>query len=418
MSVAINTMPDSHPNRRYDLDWLRVLAFGLLMLYHLGMLYVGSWGYHYKSQYLSSSLEYLMLLSSPWRMFLIWFISGFALAAVLQKYLGWKSCLLFGLKRTVVLLLPLLVGLWLIVPPQLYAEMVQNDGLELSYWQFYRAFFDLQHPLFADYQRGVWPHVDVNHLWFLRSLWTFTLLALVLTPLLFLRQLRGWLEGLFGMSLLWQLVLWSGLLLLIRYQFSGDSIRELQGLLFFLLGVLVVQLPVFWQRLSEARHWLGWFCCLNYLLMCGLYFIINQTELPPELMQGRLFALRLSFSIQGVAVTCWLLALAQRYLNRPHRYLSLANRAVFPCYLLHQTLLIVAALWLAPYALGAWLEATLVLLVTVLGSCCFLWVFWQLPWCSALVGLKTGYVFTERQRIVGYALGLLLVSPLAIRLLL
>lgn len=77
-----------------------------------------------------------------------------------------------------------------------------------------------------------------------------------------------------------------------------------------------------------------------------------------------------------------------------------------------------AALWLTPYALGGWLEAGLVLLITVLGSIGFVWFFWQLPWCSALVGLKTGYVFTESQRTMGYALGLLLVSPLAMTLLL
>ena len=30
-------------NRRYDIDALRVLAFGILILYHCGMLYVPGW---------------------------------------------------------------------------------------------------------------------------------------------------------------------------------------------------------------------------------------------------------------------------------------------------------------------------------------------------------------------------------------
>ena len=62
------------PPRRYDLDWLRVLAFGLLIFYHTGMLYSQNWGFHFKSQYLSSNIENIMLLLSPWRMGLIWFI--------------------------------------------------------------------------------------------------------------------------------------------------------------------------------------------------------------------------------------------------------------------------------------------------------------------------------------------------------
>ena len=38
-------------NRLHELDGLRVAVFGLLILYHTGMLYVADWGWHYKSQY-------------------------------------------------------------------------------------------------------------------------------------------------------------------------------------------------------------------------------------------------------------------------------------------------------------------------------------------------------------------------------
>ncbi len=417
MPHAVPGTTTSHPERRYDLDWLRVLAFGLLMLYHLGMLYVASWDYHYKSQYLSSSLEYLMLLSSPWRMLLIWLIAGFALGTVLKRLPGLRAYLQFAGKRTVLLLLPLMVGLWIIVPPQLYAEMVQKDGLSLSYWQFYLAFFELDHPLFANYQRGVWPHVDVNHLWFLRSLWRFTLLAMLLAPLLYLPGLNRLLTRLFTMPIGWFLVWVGALLLLCRYQFSGDSIRDLQGLLFFLLGMALVSVPGFWQQLNACRRPLGWFCLLNYLLLCLLYFQLQQPAQWPDYQQPMRFALRLSFSLQGVAVVAWLLALAQHYLNRPHRYLNIANRAVFPCYLVHQTLLIVAALWLTPHAVGALAEASLILVFTAAACALLVWLGWRLPWCSALIGLNTGYPFSQRQRFCGYLLGALLVSPLALRLL-
>jgi hypothetical protein len=36
--------------RRIDLDWVRISAFGLLILYHVGMLYV-SWPFHIKSEH-------------------------------------------------------------------------------------------------------------------------------------------------------------------------------------------------------------------------------------------------------------------------------------------------------------------------------------------------------------------------------
>ena len=47
--------------RRHDLDWVRVLAFALLVPYHVGMYYV-SWDWHVKSPELVTALEPLMML--------------------------------------------------------------------------------------------------------------------------------------------------------------------------------------------------------------------------------------------------------------------------------------------------------------------------------------------------------------------
>ena len=56
------------PNvRRYDLDWLRIIAFGLLIFYHVGMFYV-TWGWHVKSVYASPAVEPLMEVVAPWRL--------------------------------------------------------------------------------------------------------------------------------------------------------------------------------------------------------------------------------------------------------------------------------------------------------------------------------------------------------------
>lgn len=405
--------------RRYELDWLRVLAFALLIFYHTGMLYVERWGFHYKSQYLSSTLEYLMLASSPWRMLLIWLISGYALGSVLQRVSHWQQYGQLVLKRTVVLLLPLMVGLWFIVPPQLYAEMVQKHGLSLSYWQFYQAFFDLSHPLFNDYRRGVWPHVDVNHLWYLRSLWKFTLVLLLLAPLLYWPPLQRQISRVFALPLGWQLLLYSSLLFISRYWLEGDERRDVQGFGYFLLGALLVGQSSFWQKLASARSWLGWGCFGNYLLLCGLYYFYTQPALLPSALQPLLqIGLLASFVLQAALVVWWLLALAERYLNKPHPYLKLVNRAVFPIYLVHQSLLITAALWLTPLQLGGALEAALVLLFTLVASVVFVGVFWHLPWCAALVGLKTTYAFSSWQQRLGYALGLIIVTPLALTLLL
>src|SRR6267142_290640 len=60
--------------RRIDLDWVRIAAFGLLIFYHVGMLYV-SWGFHIKSAHRLTALEPLMLLLNPWRLSLLFLVS-------------------------------------------------------------------------------------------------------------------------------------------------------------------------------------------------------------------------------------------------------------------------------------------------------------------------------------------------------
>ena len=58
-------LPNAVPDRRHDLDWLRIAAFGLLIFYHVGMFYV-TWGFHVKSSHAStafarpSTLSYLL----------------------------------------------------------------------------------------------------------------------------------------------------------------------------------------------------------------------------------------------------------------------------------------------------------------------------------------------------------------------
>ena len=72
--------------RRHDIDALRALAFGLLILYHWGMLYVGGedWGWHLKSPYLAEWLQLPMLAVNRWRMDLIFLVSGLSVHFLLR----------------------------------------------------------------------------------------------------------------------------------------------------------------------------------------------------------------------------------------------------------------------------------------------------------------------------------------------
>ena len=76
-------LPSVGGDRRYDLDWLRIFAFGVLILYHVGMFYV-TWDWYLKSRYSSAFLEPIMGLTAG-RLALLFFISGAALRLAMDR---------------------------------------------------------------------------------------------------------------------------------------------------------------------------------------------------------------------------------------------------------------------------------------------------------------------------------------------
>jgi len=82
-------------------------------------------------------------------------------------------------------------------------------------------------------------------------------------------------------------------------------------------------------------------------------------------------AARLAADGYAWAMVCALLGFGHRHLNRHWRWLPWAREAVFPWYVLHQTLIIAALAWLGPWRLGGWREPWLVLALTV-GGCALL----------------------------------------------
>ncbi|PHI37281.1 hypothetical protein CBQ28_09735 [Pseudoalteromonas sp. GCY] len=397
-----------HLNRRVELDWLRVIAFTILIFYHTAMLYVPNWGFHYKSAYTSVWLEYLMLLISPWRMLLIWFISGVALRYIFDKQ-GACTAMLF---RTPLLLLPLLFGIWLVVPVQLYAEMQQNAGLTLGYLDFYKQFIDFNSPLFSQYQRGIWPHVDVNHLWYLRELWRFTLLLAVLhivfnsklqVRIRYFITLRG---STYALSVLaFAILLWAQLAL------EGDSKRELHGFVFLLAGYLLAKHNQFWDWLARQGKVLLWICAVNTMIILLLYhfYWLQQDTLTTFITWCGSFVLVL----QRVCAVLLILVLAARYLNRPHPLLTGLNKAVFPIYLWHQSVIIALALWLSRYQLGGVPESLLVITGTLLFSGLLFWLVPKLGSLGLMVGYRTALLTNNK---ILWGLGSLLLLPLILRI--
>ena len=262
-------VPDTQdmPSRRYDLDWLRVAVFGLLICFHICMFYVENWGWHVKSQYLNSDLDKIMLLVEPWRMASLWLISGIAIRFILAKV----SLIRFVTQRSYRLLLPLAFGILVIVPPQLYFEMTANGDLNASYWEFYQAFFNLDHSMFEKYNYGILPHMNANHLWYLKELWTYSIYLIPLLPLLNSQLSNNIVSRFFKFNGFAQIVIAVIPLFIVQLTFELDEVRYPLGFIFLLYGYIIGWNTDFWHKVKIKRRTLLSCFLINYVAFVTFY---------------------------------------------------------------------------------------------------------------------------------------------------
>jgi hypothetical protein len=355
------------PSRRYDLDWLRIIVFGLLILYHTGMFYTANWGWHVKSAYQSQTLESIMLIIEPWRMAVLWVIAGIAIKFVLAKVTLWR----FISMRSLRLLLPLLFGILVVVPPQLYVEMTYNGDLNMNFWQFIQAFFSTNSDVFAKYSSGIWPHMDVNHLWFIRALWQYSLGLIFFLPLLNSFWVNKAINGLFKQPCLVAILIATLPIFLITLNWDLDTIRYPLGFTFLIYGYLIGWNLTFWGRLSQAIKPLliaSGICCTTFIIFYNLVWIA-PIEAGETTNQWIGMAGMLNYSLMRILGILTVFALAHKFLNLQSTKLTYFNDAVYPFYILHQTFIVVIGYNLSSLSLGPVLEPILLIICTV--AACF-----------------------------------------------
>jgi len=370
-------MPDpvALPARQYALDWLRIAAFALLVPYHVGMYYV-SWGWHIKSPQLHTALEPWMMLSSPWRMDLLFIVSGAATALMLgggqAPPLGWLR------RRSARLLLPLLFGMLVIVPPQSWLEVQRRFGYTGSYLDFIPLYLRGGSG-FCDAAQGCLVLPTWNHLWYLPYLFTYTLLlwaALRLWPGLLPAIARRAATALAGPRLLWLplALLFAWRLLMARrfpatHALVDDAFMHGQYLAMFLFGATLAQAGSLAQ---DAQRWRWW-----ALLSAAAGWLALQALLPSA--AGLPWLRGLAFTVLQWGALVAAIGFAHRHWNVDHPWRQTLAEAVFPLYLLHQTLIILLAHALRPWALPFEVEAPLLVAAT-----------FALGWIGYRLALRSG----------------------------
>ncbi|MGB0504767.1 MAG: acyltransferase family protein [Pikeienuella sp.] len=319
--------------RRYDLDWLRVLLFGLLVPYHAAIGFVG-YGhnvYGYRNQEAAGYwLDMALFFSHSWRLSALFMISGIGTWFLLRR-VGAGA---FAWNRVVRLGLPLVVAMlvWN-APIGWFHSIVRGEAVD--FWGVYGDWLSRS------------PRSMAQHLWFLINLLAYSLLCLPL----FL-----WLRGgrmspmVFGLVLVGVLSVVE--LALKPFGFWGDPLgyQHVWYLVFYAAGYWVMTLEAsFWGRLAAVRWWLLGVGIVAAWLFFPFYEALSpRTPAAERLLSegGWLDAgwafhtpLTAAYSVLhclNAVIWCGIVfAFAYYHFDRPSGVLSRLNRAVYPVFIFH-----------------------------------------------------------------------------------
>lgn len=320
--------------RRYDIDWLRVIAIAFLLIYHIGIIFQ-PWGFFIgfiQSAETSDAMWYPFAMLNVWRIPLLFFVSGMGLCFAARRR-NWKELLK---DRAIRILLPLVFGSIFIVP------------LHVFLFQYYYE-LDLEFDL------------STGHLWFLLNICVYVIQIIGLTFLRkdynysffnFFRKLlkQPYLVYLFMIPFILEAVLMNPD---IFTMYVGSGHGFVLGMLAFWCGYIFVAIgDPFWDAVTKMR-------IPSLIIAVGLYII-----------RAIYFDLSSPNYLQAIESISWIFAafgFAYKYMNKPSRYLGYLSRAVYPVYIIHMVFLFFAAAIILPLELSLELSFILIILITFAG---------------------------------------------------
>jgi peptidoglycan/LPS O-acetylase OafA/YrhL len=354
-------MEKKRATRLYYLDWLRVVAILMVFVYHTSRLFnMEDWNVKNPTWY--PWVEVWNGFAMTWLLPLLFVISGASLFFAVGKGEGGiKGAGKFIKDKALRLLVPVVVCDLTHASLQVYLRRLTHGEFSGSYFQYLPQYFA------KDF---VWGGM---HLWYL---WLLFLFSVLLYPLM--RWLRGRGQG--ALSRLGDLLALPGAIyalalpaILLAVLLNYENTPRDAGWNYFvylwltLAGCLVVSD----DRLQASIQRLRWISLPAGLLLAGLFLALLQI-----LVVGRgmvpaygtwLYAL--GWGLRALAAWCLvlgILGLGRKHLDFSTPFLTYANEAVLPFYILHQTVILAVGYFVVQWAIPDLLKWLIVLLVSFL----------------------------------------------------
>ncbi|MCR2808024.1 acyltransferase family protein [Paenibacillus soyae] len=332
--------------RRYDIDWLRNAAILLLFPFHASRLFDHWDPFYAKNEELSWALSYFIAFASIWFMPLLFWLAG----SSSWYALGGRTGAAYAKERVMRLLIPLLTGVLLIVPPQGYYALLTLGESPGSYFRYLGSFFTDFSDL-SGYTGGFTP----AHLWFILYLFVFSLLLLPL--------FRRWRSDKAAPGLEKLSVIMSRPIpyVLLALPLSATKLLPDPGgqnpfyfMALFAIGFLAVSNPRY-QAMFD-RYWKPF--SLLGVLLSGFWV----AALANSWLNGA--AMELLRNAALLLVLGALLGFGHVRLNRKKGLLAYMNEAAFPVYVIHQTVIIIIGYYAVGWGLPLYGAFALILVLS------------------------------------------------------
>ncbi|MDB5138574.1 MAG: mdoC [Mucilaginibacter sp.] len=326
--------------RQTYLDWLRIISILGVLFFHSAMPYVAEDSWHIKNHETSNLMMESNLFLHLFRMPLLFFISGTVSYFMMQR----RSSLSFIGLRFRRLFIPLLAGMFIIVPPQIYMERL-NNGYTGSYWAFYKTVFN-----FVPYPKGSFSW---HHLWFIAYLFIYDILfaplfAWMASPksILLKEKLALLAKGKWIYLIALPGIVWYTLLAQSHPETNDlvhDGVYFIYWLLFLLAGFICITQPQLMDSLERNSRFALTIGFLSFILLDYLRWNKIEPGYSEWPFHGDSF-IGLFYALRAIVAWGWVLALVgygKKYLNYKFKVLDYLNQAVYPFYILHQTVIVV-----------------------------------------------------------------------------
>jgi glucan biosynthesis protein C len=328
-------------NRLYFIDYIRVLAFLLLIFFHSAMPFV-NYNWEVKNEQKSELLMSFVLWFHQWRLPLLFFISGVGIYFSLKT----RNILKFILERFKRLFIPLVFAMLFTIPIQVYVEYLQKGRITGSYFEFYPSVWN-----FVPYPDG---SLTWSHMWFIVYLLTFIILLIPLFSIIKIKLIEKYKDQLSNaLSNKYLILLVCLIQYSIYYQFylkypeQGSLVEDWfvfnSSITYLILGYLFASSTLFWENCEQYRK-----VNLTIALITSITLYIHY-YLPNELPKKDGVETQLYFLLDAIQIWSTILSIigfAKKHLNNSSNILQYLNKAVFPFFIIHQTIIVALGYWI------------------------------------------------------------------------